>query len=478
MSTMQARAATTVEIPAEEQKPQMKRTLGMWMATALVVGNMIGSGIFLLPASLAAEAGPVSILGWVFTGAGAILLAMVFANLGRAFPKTGGPYAYSRRAFGDFVGFQTAWGYWIAAWVGNAAITYAFVSYLGVFWTDLQTNNVLAATVGIATVWLLTGINIAGVRQSGMVQLVTTVLKFVPLAVIALIGIFFVNTDNFTPFSPYGSTWSGLSIAATLTLWAFIGLETATVPADEVKNPTKTLPRATVLGTSITTLVYILATIAIMGVVSTSALAESSSPFALAASEIFGGGWGKVVAAIAMISAFGCLNGWTLVTARVSMAAANDGLFPKRFAKVHGERKTPVFGLVVAGIFISILMVMQYNASLVDQFTFVLLLATLTTLVPYAYSAGAQLHMMFSDRELFSGRKLFRDAVVASLALAFSIWAIYGAGYEVIAKGFLLLMFGVPVYVYMKYQRSKETHALVPDAISSTGEPVRGVSIT
>jgi APA family basic amino acid/polyamine antiporter len=137
------------------------------------------------------------------------------------------------------------------------------------------------------------------------------------------------------------------------------------------------------------------------------------------------------------------------------MAAADDGLFPKRFAKLHGERKTPVFGLVVAAVFISLLMVMQYNSSLVDQFTFVLLLATLTTLVPYAYSAAAQLHMLFTDRELFSGRKLAVDAGVAMLALALAIWAIYGAGYEVIAKGFLLLMLGVPVYVYMKWRNSR-----------------------
>ena len=461
MSTNLAPSALTVPA-AEVTPPRLKRSLGMWMATALVVGNMIGSGIFLLPAALAAEAGPVSILGWIFTGVGAVLLALVFANLGRAFPRTGGPYAYSRRAFGDFVGFQTAWGYWIAAWVGNAAITYAFVSYLSVFWEELATNNVLAAIVGIATIWILTLVNIWGTRQSGVVQLVTTVLKFVPLALIGLIGVFFMKGDNFTPFSPYGSNWSGLSIAATLTLWAFIGLESATVPAEEIKDAKRILPRATVLGTVITTAVYLLATVAIMGVVSTQVLAESNAPFALAAQEIFGGRWGDVVAAIAMISAFGALNGWILLTGRVSLAAAEDGLFPKKFAEVHGERKTPVFGLVVAAVLISGLMVMQYNSSLVEQFTFVLLLATLTTLVPYAYSAAAQLHMMFSDRELFSGRKLAVDASVASLALAFAIWAIYGAGYEVIAKGFLLLMLGVPVYVYMKYRESRRDQIVIP----------------
>src|ERR671923_1292850 len=135
--------------------PKLKRSMGLWMATALVVGNMVGSGVFLLPATLAGAAGPVSLLGWLFTGAGAALLALVFANLGRALPKTGGPYAYAKRAFGDFVGFQTAWGYWIAVWAGNAAIAVAFVSYAAVFWPDLASDKLLGALVAIALIWLL-----------------------------------------------------------------------------------------------------------------------------------------------------------------------------------------------------------------------------------------------------------------------------------------------------------------------------------
>ena len=159
----------------------------------------------------------------------------------RTFPRTGGPYAYSRRAFGDFVGFQTAWGYWIAAWAENAAIAVAFVGYLAVFWGDLS-SNLLAALVGIAVIWLLTLVNIAGARETGAVQVVTTVLKFVPLAVIGVVGLFFIDTDNLTPFAPEG-TWSAISAAAPLTLWAFIGLESATVAAGEVKDPSA-FPRA------------------------------------------------------------------------------------------------------------------------------------------------------------------------------------------------------------------------------------------
>jgi APA family basic amino acid/polyamine antiporter len=173
--------------------PKLKRSMGLWMATALVVGNMIGSGVFLLPATLAGTAGPISMLGWLFTGVGAVLLALVFANLGRALPKQGGPYAYAKRAFGDFIGFQTAWGYWIAVWAGNAAIAVAFVSYLTVFWPEVGDNNLLGALVGIGLIWLLTATNILGARESGIVALATTVLKFVPLAVIGIVGLFFID---------------------------------------------------------------------------------------------------------------------------------------------------------------------------------------------------------------------------------------------------------------------------------------------
>jgi APA family basic amino acid/polyamine antiporter len=186
-------------VPAPVATPsnrKLKRSMGLWMATALVVGNMIGSGIFLLPASLASTSGPISIFGWIFTGAGAMLLALVFANLGRALPRTGGPYAYAKRAFGDFVGFQTAWGYWIAVWAGNAAIAVAFVGYLAVFWPAVATHQLLGALTGIALIWFLTAINIMGARESGQVQLVTTVLKFVPLAIIGIVGLFFIKGGN------------------------------------------------------------------------------------------------------------------------------------------------------------------------------------------------------------------------------------------------------------------------------------------
>lgn len=446
-----------------------RKGLGLGTSTALVVGNMIGSGVFLLPSALAAYGG-ASIVAWLFTATGAMLLALVFARLGRAFPKTGGPYAYSKRAFGDFIGFQTAWGYWIAVWAGNAAIAVAFVSYLARFWTDLDDNSVLAVAVGLAAIWLLTAVNAAGVRQGGIVQAVTTVVKLVPLVVIATLGLFWFDVDTFGAFNPSGdSAWGAVNAAAALTLWAFIGLESATVPAENVENPTKTIPRSTVLGTSIAAAVYILGTVAVMGVIPAETLAGSGAPFADAAAQMWGGWAGDAVAVGAIVAAFGALNGWILLQGQVPMAAARDGLFPRAFAKVS-RAGTPVFGLVVSSVLVTVLMAMNFNASLVDQFTFIILLATLTTLIPYAYSAAAQVMLFISDREHFNGVHMARDTVVAALAFAYTLWAIAGAGYQVVFRGFLLLMAGVPVYLWVVWRREHAAPLTVPDALA--GPPV------
>ncbi|MFA1547908.1 amino acid permease [Actinomadura chokoriensis] len=440
-----------------------RRRLGLWMATALVVGNMIGSGVFLLPSSLAGY-GPISLIAWVFTAAGAILLALVFARLSRAYPRTGGPYAYARRAFGDFVGFQTAWGYWIAVWAGNAAIAVAFVGYLAHFWPQLGDDKVLAAAVGLAAIWLLTAVNAYGIRQGGAVQVATTVIKLVPLLLIAVGGLFFVKSANFGEFNAGGgSAFSAVTAAAALTLWSFIGLESATVPAEDVENPQKTIPRATVAGTAVTALVYVLGTVAVLGLVPAAALATSTAPFADAADAAFGGWAADLVAVGAAISAFGALNGWILLQGQIPLAAARDGLFPRAFART-GRGGTPVVGLVVSSVLVTGLMLMNYNASLVDQFTFIILLATLTTVIPYAYASLAELVLLATDRAAFSGRRLTRDAVIALLAFGYTVWAIAGAGYEVVYKGTLLIFAGMPVYAWLKYRDQRATvHAVETD---------------
>ncbi|MFI0411734.1 amino acid permease [Actinomadura sp. 3N508] len=447
-----------------------RRRLGLWMATALVVGNMIGSGVFLLPSSLAAY-GPISLVAWGFTAAGAILLALVFARLARAYPRTGGPYAYARKAFGDFVGFQTAWGYWIAVWAGNAAIAVAFVGYLAHFWPELADNKALAAGVGLAAIWLLTAVNSYGIRQGGAVQVATTIIKLVPLLLIAVGGLFFIESGNFGEFNASGEgAFGAVTGAAALTLWAFIGLESATVPAEDVQNPEKTIPRATVAGTAVTALIYILGTVAVLGLVPAAALATSTAPFADAADAAFGGWAADLVAAGAAISAFGALNGWILLQGQIPYAAARDGLFPRVFART-GRGGTPIVGLVVSSVLVTGLMAMNYNASLVDQFTFIILLATLTTVIPYAYAAAAQLVLLATDRAAFSGRRLAGSAVIALLAFGYSVWAIAGSGYEVVYKGTLLIFAGMPVYAWLKYRDQRGPVQAVQEPPAGEPEP-------
>ena len=434
------------------------KSLGPGMATALVIGNMIGSGVFLLPASLAAYGG-ISIVAWLFTAAGAFLLALVFARLGRANPRTGGPYAYTRHAFGDFVGFQTAWAYWIAAWVGNAAIAVAFVGYVGHFFdvfSDTTTGAKLAqVALAAGAIWVLTWVNIRGVRQAGSVQAVTTILKLIPLAAVALLGLFWLDGGNFTPFNVSGdSNFGAITAAATLTLWAFIGLESATVPAEDVEDAERTIPRATMIGTAVTALVYILGTVAVMGVIPMDVLAGSTAPFADAAEEMWGSWAGDAVALGAIISAFGCLNGWILLQGQVPFAAARDRLFPVEFGRLntHGA---PAFGLVVSSVLLTVLMLTNYNSGLVDRFTDMILLATLATLIPYAYSAAAHLLSLAIGHPQVSGKRLLTEAGLGLLAFAYAAWTIGGSGYKTVTWGFLLLLAGIPVYVGMKWRATR-----------------------
>ena len=410
------------------------------MLTALVTGNMIGSGIFLLPASLAAY-GSISLLSWIFTAVGALLIALVFAKLANVMPLIGGPYAYCREAFGDFVGFQMAYNYWIALWVGNAAIVVALTGYLSFFWPFLAKNALWSCLLSISLVWLITFINIQGVRHAGIFQLLTTILKLIPLLLIALVGIFYIHPHFLSDFNFSGkSNLSAFSGAATLTLWSFIGLESASVPAGHVDNPNRTIPKATILGVIIATFVYLMSSIAVMGVMPLTELAHSNAPYADAANIMFGPIGSTIVAIGAVISCLGALNGWILLQGQIPLAAAQD------------EDGTPVVGLVISSVLISLLLLMTLNQSLVKQFTIIILLATLASLIPYFLTTMAELVIFFKYPGIFKkGRKLFGSIVVAILAGIYSFWVIVGSGKETVFYGTLLLLSSAPVYVWMKW---------------------------
>ncbi len=426
---------------------QQKAPLGFWAATSMVTGNMIGSGIFLLPASLAVFGG-ISLAGWLFSTAGSILLALVFAGLARQVRGSGGPYLYTRAGFGEVPGFLVAWGYWISIVATNAAIAIALVSYLSVLWPALTNHAGWSTLVTLGFVWLLVAVNIRGIREAGNVQLVSTVLKILPLLAVGAVGLFYLEPAHFQPWNLSDqSAFSAVTATAALTVWAFLGLESANIPASEVEDSVLNVPRAAVAGTVIAAVVYIPGTIAVMGLISPAELAQSNAPFADAAALLWGP-WGYyLIGAGAIISCFGALNGWTLCLGQIPMAAAADDLFPKFFGE-KSSTGTPAKGIVVSSIFVSLLVLMNASESLVNQFTHVILLATLAALLPYLLCSLARLTIAIKTGEPLS----FLDVLVSLLAAAFSIWAIMGTGMETIYWGAFLLMLGLPVHVWVKWR--------------------------
>jgi APA family basic amino acid/polyamine antiporter len=421
--------------------------LGFWMATALVVGNIIGSGVYLLPASLAPY-GRNSLVAWIFTATGALLLAAVFAALSRAFPKDGGPYVYTRAAFGELAGFVVAWAYWVSVWVGNAAIATGAVSYTSGLAPWIARVPGASAIVTIAVLWLLTLVNCWGVRAVGWVQAVTTVLKLLPLLAVALVGAFYVRSDVVASFAKVPLSLDGTTAAATLTLWAMLGLESATVPAAKVKDPGRTIPRATLVGTVVTALFCSVACSLVLLVVPAARLAASNAPFADAARIIWGEGAATLVALFAAISAYGALNGWILLQGELPFAMARDGVFPRVFAR-ESARQTPVFALVSTSVLVTLLVLMNFHASMVRVFTFMILLSTSACLVAYLVCSLALLVLMKRGR-LAGGPGTPWLAVAGALGAAYSLWAIAGAGRDATVWGAVLLLAALPVYALMK----------------------------
>lgn len=431
-------------------KPPAKKQLGLWMLIALVAGNMIGSGIFLLPASLA-RIGSISLYSWLLTALGSLVLALVFARMSYLVPKTGGPYAYAQAGFGNFIGFQTAYNYWAALWIGNAAIALALVGYLRVFFPSLN-NHLNTTLAAIGFVWVLTIINIVGVSRAGFVQVLTTIIKLIPLIMLILFGWAYFHPHYLTQSFNRTATpdWVALSHAASLTLWAFIGLEAATVPAGSVKNPGRNIPLATVIGTLIGAVVYILSSTVIMGMIPAQILGESTSPFAAAAQIVFGP-WGLYLIAFgAAISCFGALNGWTLLQGQVAMAAADDHLFPKWFAK-RNRHDAPAVGLLITAVLITGLLLLQVNQGLINQFNTFILLAVLASLLPYLYTSVAEIIILRQHPQ--RSRNRWFHFSVAVLAIIYSAWAILGAGEQVIFYGMILLITSVPLYACMGHTK-------------------------
>ncbi|MEI2716896.1 MAG: amino acid permease [Candidatus Nanopelagicales bacterium] len=405
-----------------------RSTLGIVPATALVMGSVIGTGVFLLPAAFAPY-GPISLVGFGLAAVGAVALALTFGALARRDPGAGGPYSYARSTFGALPGFLAAWFYWITAWVSRAGMVVGWIVYVEVF-VNTDRNVIGSMVIGMVGLWLPAAINISGLRNMASVQVLTTVLKLIPLVIISTVGLFFIDWSLLTPFDLSGEApLAAIVSCMALAVFAYLGVETASVAAGRVRNPRRNVPLASLLGTLACTAVYLMSTLVVFGTVSNADLqAPGAQPFVLSFDAMFGGSWaGYAVAIAAIISGFGAINGWTMVCAEISQVAAREGLFPKHFAR-ESDRGIPVFGIVLSTGLASLLVVIGFVGQAgVGVFTVMVLLAGLSAAVPYGLSALALIDISRRQSTRTPGALWWLDGAVATVAVGFVILIIYGA---------------------------------------------------
>jgi APA family basic amino acid/polyamine antiporter len=412
------------------------KKMGFWQCWGMSVGVMIGSGIFLLPTVLAPY-GWISLLGWLLTCSGTIVLSLVLARLAGTTDHAGGPYAYVKESFGDLAGFLIGWGYWVGVVFGVTAIAVGFAGYMGSVFPIFAANSLTQALVAAAGIGVLTWVNVKGVSEAATVQLVMTILKIIPLIVIIGLGIIYGDIDNFPAFNPQDlPVTQALASTALLTMWAFIGIEAAVIATDDVENPKKTIPIAVVSAAVTVSCLYVGASIAIMFLVPSDVLALSESPFVDAASHM-GTGGALLIGIGALISTAGALNGNIFVMGQMAMAVAADGLAPAVIAKKN-RGGAPAGVLIVSSVFSTALLVLNFTEGLVGAFSFLISMSTLSILAPYGLSAVAEFKRSWLSAKGWAG--------VALLSVIYTLIAAAGSGWHVFFLGLGLFLLGIPLY--------------------------------
>lgn len=407
--------------------------LGLFYLTALVIGNMIGSGIFLIPSSLASYGG-MGLLGWMVSCCGALILSFIFGKLSVWMPSAaGGPYEYTKQAFGMWPAYLVAWCYWSSIWFANAAIVVALLGYLSVLFPVIAKYKLLTISTGWFFIWGFTWINTKGIIWVGRIQLLTTLLKMIPLLLVIVLGSGRLFSNLHSIPVEFNFTW--LTSAIALTFFAFQGLESASIASDQSKGSTSVVLRATFIGTLVTSCLYLASNGILVMLLQPAVLGASTSPFA-DASEIFLGPFGRYVIALgAVISTCGALNGWTLIQGHIPMAAAQDGLFPRLFQDKNASG-SPVKGVVITSGIVSILLVFNYVKELVSLFTMMISLSTLAVLVPYFFSMAAYSVICYK-----------KDHYVAMIwpfiATLFLLWVCIGCGLEITLYGISFIVLGI-----------------------------------
>lgn len=410
------------------------RPFGFWMATALVVGGMIGSGIFVLPGQLA-PFGATGMVAWLFCAGGAMLIAVVLARLAAARPQASGVVAVCAEVLGPLPGLLMGWAYWVGVWSANAIIALTAVRYLGTFFPALANDPLATAFAAIALIWLLTALNLRGAKTAGRFQVVTTLLKLLPLVAVVAILIGFAATGGaqFHSVPHTAFAWSQLNSAVGLAFFALVGFEGASVAAERVRDPARNVMRATLAGLVLTATLYVIVCSGIVWAMPEKVIAASPAPVALFVTTFWGDAAGRAIAAFAVIATVGCLNGWVLMQGEVVLGMSRSGVLP-RWVGTTNRRDVPVGALVASSLLASALVLSSASRSTGVLLAFMLQLTTAATLWIYA---GA----------CFAALKAGVARPVAVLAIVFTGWALWGTGPEAAGLSIALMLTAVPLYL-------------------------------
>jgi APA family basic amino acid/polyamine antiporter len=420
---------------------RVSRKIGFWSVFALVVGSQIGTGVFMMPASLAPY-GAWSIVGWLVSGLGAIALALVFAKLCSWFPKTGGPHVYVKEAFGVHASFFTGWTYWIISWVSTPAVIIASIGYLtpliGVHSPELH------LVLEVILLAFITSLNLRGVKAAGHMEFFLTLLKIIPLLLMPACALFFFNKSHFIiePFVAELSPSQIISTVSLLTLWGFIGVESATTPAGSVENPSKIIPRAIIFGTLCVASLYLINSICIMGVIPGHSLMVSKAPYADAARLIFGGSWHIVISVIASLVCIGTLNAWVLASGQIALGLAQDGFFPNFFAKKN-KNDAPMWSILISSIGILPLLILTSQENMAKQINEIIDFSVISFLFVYGMSCLA-----FLKISIFSKKKNYKNLFIGGVALIFCVCVISHTPLNTILIAAAFTLLGIPMYIY------------------------------
>jgi APA family basic amino acid/polyamine antiporter len=436
----------------------MKRVMGFWRCWGLVIGITIGNGIFMLPAVLAPY-GKLSLVAWSIAGIGTIFIALVLSMLAKRHSLQGGIYGYARETQGDLIGFLIAWGYWISILTAVAAGAVAVTGYLSFFVPVITSSPFMSAIIAIAFIWLTTAINITGIKTASTFQLITSLMKILPLFLIAVGALFLGDAANAVMDSTVIDDANQrpmifiISEMVMITMWAYIGFEAITLPSDNIINPEKNIPRALILGTLTVTIIYIALSYGVMTLVPLAELAKSTAPLADAASVILGPWGAGFIAIAALISIISNINANVLFVGIMPDTLAKDNLMPKFFSQKN-KAGIPINTVILSGFLASMLVVMNFSEGLLSAFKTLIMLSTLTVLLPYATSSLAEIIMQ--RREFNSTTEInWVSFSIALTALLFSIFAIIGSGLMIALQGTVLFAAGLPFYFWSKRKSTK-----------------------